>query len=35
MGMGVRSPLSYAVINMALLAAHSDLPGVCHTTQIN
>lgn len=35
MGMGVRFPLSYAVIDMTLLAAHSDLPRVCHTTQIN
>lgn len=32
--MGVRSPLSYGVINMAMLVAHSDLPGLCRTTQI-
>lgn len=34
LGMCVRSPLSYGVINMALLLAHSDLPGLCHTMQI-
>lgn len=34
MRVGVRSPLSYGVINMTLFIAHSDLPGLCHTMQV-